>query len=462
MKVGKKLLFLGAVCVTTAGIGGCGGGGEARDYTLAPAGSRGGAGGTGAARVGGPTGAGDAPGASAGGRGGGVMPSGGTSGATAGSAAGGAAGAASTGGEPAGGAKGGAPAGGSAGATAAGGATGATGGTPAGGATGGTPAGGTTGGTPTGGTAGGMQARGGTGGTPAGGTSGGTTPPAPTPDAGAGVCGACTKWSDPVPHGQLPDVLPELSGLAASPRYPGLLYTHNDSGDSARFFVMDENAALIAEMRLGGATAVDWEDIAVGPCPSGSCVYLGDIGDGSASRPDYTIHRVAEPASRPASGSVTTVSYESFRFLYPDDGGRHNAEALLVHPQSGRVFVIIKMGGRPSVYELPQPLVPGSMQTLVNVGTLRLPQADSIVTGADFHPCGDRMLVRTTGSLYELSAPGEGVDALFAATPVEVPVAAQEPQGEAVTYSPDGRRYFTSSETGNDPQPLNIVSCVSP
>jgi len=98
----------------------------------------------------------------------------------------------------------------------------------------------------------------------------------------------------------------------------------------------------------------------------------------------------------------------------------------------------------------------------VNVGTLRLPQADSIVTGADFHPCGDRMLVRTTGSLYELSAPGEGVDALFAATPVEVPVAAQEPQGEAVTYSPDGRRYFTSSETGNDPQPLNIVSCVSP
>ena len=102
------------------------------------------------------------------------------------------------------------------------------------------------------------------------------------------------------------------------------------------------------------------------------------------------------------------------------------------------------------------------MQTLALVATLPLPAADSIVTGADFAPCGDRMLVRTTESLYELSAPGGTVEALFAATPVKVPVAAQEPQGEAVTYAPDGRRYFTSSETGAHPQPVNIVTCLDP
>jgi hypothetical protein len=264
-----------------------------------------------------------------------------------------------------------------------------------------------------------------------------------------------------VPHGQLPSILPELSGLAASGKYPGLLYTHNDSGDSPRFFMMDENAKVTAEMRLPGASAVDWEDIAVGPCPAGSCVYLADTGDGSASRPDYTIYRVAEPAALPAAGSVTSVAFESFRFLYPDEGGRHNSEALLVHPKSGRLFVIIKMGGRPSVYEMRQPFVAGTVQTLVHVAILPLPAADSIVTGADFAPCGDRMLVRTTQSLYELSAPGGQVEALFAAPAVKVPVAAQEPQGEAVTYSPDGRRYFTSSETGG-PQPLNIVTCLDP
>jgi len=130
-----------------------------------------------------------------------------------------------------------------------------------------------------------------------------------------------------------------------------------------------------------------------------------------------------------------------------------------VHPQSGRLFVIIKMGGRPSLYEMPQPLVPGAHKTLVHLAVLALPAADSIVTGGDFHPCGDRMLVRTTESLYEFSAPGASLEALFAATPVKVPVAAQEPQGEAVTYSLDGRSYITSSETGAQPQPINVVTC---
>jgi hypothetical protein len=239
------------------------------------------------------------------------------------------------------------------------------------------------------------------------------------------------------------------------------MYTHNDSGDTAHFFAMDENANVTAEMRLPGATAWDWEDIAVGPCPAGSCVYVADTGDNGDVRDHYTIYRVAEPDALPADGSPLSVSYEAFNFLYPDDKGRHNSEALLVHPQSGRLFVIIKMGGRPAVYEMPQPLVPGSQQTLIKVATLALPAGDSIVTGGDFHPCGDRMLVRTTQSLYELSAPGQGVDALFAATPVKVPVA-DEPQGEAVTYSLDGRRYFTSSETGAQPQPVNSVTCQSP
>ena len=89
----------------------------------------------------------------------------------------------------------------------------------------------------------------------------------PLASGGATTCGGCAKWGEPVPHGELPSILPEASGLAASARYPGVLYTHNDSGDSARFFMMDETAKVIAEMRLPGATAVDWEDIALGPCP---------------------------------------------------------------------------------------------------------------------------------------------------------------------------------------------------
>jgi hypothetical protein len=291
-----------------------------------------------------------------------------------------------------------------------------------------------------------------------------TSPPAaggPAPAQPASACGACTSWGAPVAHGALPAVLPESSGLAYSGRHAGVLYTHNDSGDSARFFAIDENANVLSEFHLDGVTAYDWEDIAVGPCPTGSCVYVADSGDGNLSRDHYTIYRIAEPEVIPTDGSAVSVRYESFHFVYPDEGGRHNSEALMVHPQTGRVFVTIKMGGRPSTYELPQPLVDGQTQTLVQVGILPLPPQDSIVTAADFHPCGDRMLVRTVQSLFELSAPGQPVEALFRAAAVKVPLASDEPQGEAVTYARDGSRYFTTSETGAHPQPLNIVSCAN-
>ena len=50
------------------------------------------------------------------------------------------------------------------------------------------------------------------------------------------------------------------SGLAASHRHPGVLYTHNDSGDTPRFFAIDANANVLAEVRLDGANALDREE----------------------------------------------------------------------------------------------------------------------------------------------------------------------------------------------------------
>jgi hypothetical protein len=286
----------------------------------------------------------------------------------------------------------------------------------------------------------------------AGAGTGGTTTAVPACDPG------CASYGPPVALGPISSRVHELSGLAASRRHPGLLYTHNDSGDSARFFAMNESATVTAELDLPGATNVDWEDIAVGPCPAGSCVYLSDSGDGTSSRGEYTIYRVTEPETLPTDGSARSVAYDRFPFVYPD--GSHNAEALLVHPETGQMFIIIKEANNPALYEVPTPLVPDQRMTLRKVTTMAFTAADGVVTGATFHPCGDRMLVRTSETLYELArATGQSLTGMFNAPPFRVPVAV-EPQGEAVTYSLDGRRYFTSSETGATPPPLSVVGCA--
>lgn len=277
------------------------------------------------------------------------------------------------------------------------------------------------------------------------------------PEAGLG-CAICATYGAVTHLGTIPAKLVELSGLAASRRHPGILYAHNDSGDSARFFAMSDQAKITAEMDLPGATASDWEDIAVGPCPAGSCVYLGDIGDNAMTRAQYTIYRVAEPDVLATDGSASPVTFERFPFVYPD--GKHNAETLLVHP-TGRVFVVIKItGGTAGVYEMPLPLTAGVEATLVRVSAVSVGAPSELITGGSFHPCGARLLLRTYNHLYELTDGSDaGVLGVLQAPPLMVPVA-EEIQGEAVTYSLDGRSYFTSSETVGTAAQLSRVGCL--
>ncbi|MBX7197656.1 MAG: hypothetical protein K1X94_36760, partial [Sandaracinaceae bacterium] len=90
------------------------------------------------------------------------------------------------------------------------------------------------------------------------------------------ACG-CASFLAPVTAGTMPAVLTETSGLAASRKNPGVLYAHNDSGDTARIFALDEKGALLGQIDFGGASATDWEDLAVGPCGGTTCVFVGDV-----------------------------------------------------------------------------------------------------------------------------------------------------------------------------------------
>ncbi|WP_394842062.1 hypothetical protein LZC95_33915 [Pendulispora brunnea] len=237
----------------------------------------------------------------------------------------------------------------------------------------------------------------------------------------------------------------EASGLAASKRNPGVLYVHNDSGDSARFFALNEQAGLMGTFSVGGATAVDWEDTAVGPCPQGSCVYLGDIGDNDEARTNVAVYRVREPdvAGGQTSGSLPA---EKFPFAYPD--GPHNAESLMVHPTTGSMYIISKTKtGKSRVYKFPEPLTANTKVTLIKIAELNLPSGQSgTATGADIHPCAPRFLLRTYSRVYEFRAgANESFDQAFTKAPVTL-TAPSEDQGEAIAYAADGSGYYTVSE----------------
>lgn len=90
-------------------------------------------------------------------------------------------------------------------------------------------------------------------------------------------------------------LITHASGLALSRIHEGVLYTHNDANNPQPYvFALNAStSALIATLRIFPSTNKDWEDIAVGPCGSKSCIYILD------SQPHrhrvHSLYRVQEP-----------------------------------------------------------------------------------------------------------------------------------------------------------------------
>ncbi len=269
-------------------------------------------------------------------------------------------------------------------------------------------------------------------------------PDASAADAGAGYCASCQA---PVACGavQNPAVV-AVAGLAASRLHPHAFYLHNGPPDLARFFAMDDTGADLGTYQVAGAANVAWEDLAVGPCPAGSCVFLADIGDAREVRGQYTVYRVTEPGALAAGD--TSVTADAFPFAYPD--GSHDAATLLVHPRTGAITVVTRdndgVGTR--AYELPEAL-PGQPVTATPRGLVGHLALDEAVTGGSIAPDGSAVLLRTTAAqgvlLFEAPAADAGalpLAAAFQSVPCRGPVAKQT-DGEAIAWTASGSGYLT-------------------
>jgi hypothetical protein len=211
---------------------------------------------------------------------------------------------------------------------------------------------------------------------------------------------------------------------------------------------LDEAGRVTGRLRIDGATVEDWEAVAVGQCPSGSCIYVADIGDNDADRDRITVYRIPEPAA--ASGSVKVP--DVFHASYPD--GAHDAESLLI-AADGRLHVVTKGETGPvSMYRFPNELKSGTTVRLERVGEPResRPAAENDrVTDGTVSPNGQWIALRSLNAVTFYRAAE-----LLAGKWREVGrvslTTLREPQGEGVTFGSDSTMYLMS-EGGGKKQP---------
>jgi hypothetical protein len=266
-------------------------------------------------------------------------------------------------------------------------------------------------------------------------------------------------YGQPVHLANLEDkAIDESSGIAASRRNPGLYWTHNDSGDGPFLYAFDRRGGKGGTWRVAGAEALDWEDIAAGPGaqPGQSYLYIGDIGDNDKERSEIVVYRVSEPVVTEADADTScfepqeTAPAEAIRLKYPD--GRHDSEALAVHPVTGDLYIITKTRGASAaavVYKLAAPISTSTVNTLEKVSALRTPGLlPGMITGADISPDGRKVILCDYFNAYELSLADKSQGSFddIWKQPVMIVRLGKRPQGEAVCYRLDGRAILATSE----------------
>lgn len=126
-----------------------------------------------------------------------------------------------------------------------------------------------------------------------------------------------TAYSPPLKIDPLSDTLMESSGLQMAGNY---LWSFNDGGGAAAIYRIDTvTKSILQTVVLGGATNVDWEDIAY----DGTCFYIGDFGNNAnGARTNLTVYKfpfaiIPDYITNPVA-TIPSTSIGIIHFTYGD------------------------------------------------------------------------------------------------------------------------------------------------
>lgn len=154
-----------------------------------------------------------------------------------------------------------------------------------------------------------------------------------------------------------PARLEELSGLAVSRTYPGIVWGHGDSGQPPVLWALDlkrgelafppylakkfDDGASWPGLTLEGASNIDWEDLTT----LNGWLYLGEFGNNGNARRDLGLWALPEPNPR-ATERQRPAFFLPFHYpeqqRFPAEAWVFDAEALFADSERNALYLITK------------------------------------------------------------------------------------------------------------------------
>ena len=250
----------------------------------------------------------------------------------------------------------------------------------------------------------------------------------------------------------------ESSGVAVSRQHPGILWTHNDSGDGPFLYAVRMDGTLLARFEVRNAGAVDWEDVALGPCPRSDdrCLYVGDTGDNLQRRKSVHVYIIPEPRTLSTEAPRDRVlKAQDLRLRYED--GPQDVEALAITAEGDLLLATKGRAGPITLYR--------ALRDELEAGSLRLAPWLTLdpayqralgrqVTGAAVSPDGNQLVIRTYAEILFFALDRNG------ARPIGGCWLGGWEQGEAVDFLDDSTLVLTSESAFGRDGRISKVRCT--
>ena len=226
-----------------------------------------------------------------------------------------------------------------------------------------------------------------------------------------------------------PARMEELSGLAVSRTYPGIVWGHGDSGQPPVLWALDlergelafppylakkfDDGASWPGLTLEGASNIDWEDLTT----LNGWLYLGEFGNNGNARRDLGLWALPEPNPR-ATERQRPAFFLPFHYpeqqRFPAEAWVFDAEALFADPERNALYLITKHRKAGDVRRF----IPGAKLYRIpldgagraNTALTLVDQHEEMtaVTAAELSPSGAWLAVLTYRTLWLFPRPPAG------------------------------------------------------
>lgn len=262
----------------------------------------------------------------------------------------------------------------------------------------------------------------------------------------------------------------EISGIAVSRIDSNRLWVHNDSGDAATLYALNENGKLVSKLPVHSAINTDWEDISSFMLEGEAYLVIADTGDNGGLRHSQQLYVFKEPKDLTPELAEKGISPSwSINFVWPD--GPRDCEAIAVDTRNNEILLISKKRYPAEVFSVPLLGTPHKVITAKKIATLAgVPASPSAgsnyinshtldkfsqITAADISSDNSKLAVLSYNTIYIYQrADNQSWTAAVQNKPVTIAYKWM-PQAEALAWDEHGKGFYMTSEFS--PAPLVYV-----